>query len=273
MNRYFNLQRLLWAGLLFGCTPNSGKQDVGSDVIGGTPDTGATKAADTAEPSLVDTGSTDSGGAEGDTGSDDTGSGEAPTGVFPEGTDPFADAVVSFSPGPDAGFGSESFPDIVLGSPEGTGGSVGSLDVLSLGENGEIILEMTDLGIVDGPGPDLLVFENPFLGWFEAGAVAVSEDGILWLEWPCEATNVDDDYPGCAGTGTVYLNSLSGLDPTDPDAAGGDAFDLADLGMERARFVRIRDTGENTHAYGGSSGGFDLDAIAAVNWGVLGSEE
>ena len=41
------------------------------------------------------------------------------------------------------------------------------IDVLSLGENGEIILEMTDLGIVDGPGPDLLVFENPFAEWFE----------------------------------------------------------------------------------------------------------
>jgi hypothetical protein len=276
MNRHFNLHQLLWAGLVFGCTPDPGKQDVGSDLIGDTSEPGVTEPADTASPPDTDSGTGDTATADtgtADTGTGDTGLVDGPTEAIPEGTDPFADAIVSFTPGPDAGFGSEALPDIVLGSPEGSGASAGSADVLSLGENGEIILEMTDLGIVDGPGPDLLVFENPFLGWFEAGAVAVSEDGILWVEWPCEASNVEDDYPGCAGTATVYLNSLSGIDPTDPDAAGGDAFDLADLGMERARFVRIRDTGENAHAYGGTSGGFDLDAIAAANWEVLEAEE
>jgi hypothetical protein len=46
-------------------------------------------------------------------------------------------------------------------------------------------------------------------------------------------------------------------------AAGGDAFDLADIGLQRARFVRIRDSGENP--YEGTAGGFDLDALAVVN--------
>ena len=135
---------------------------------------------------------------------------------------PFADAITDYLPGPGAGFGQDRLPDIVLGSPEGRGPFAGSLDVLSLGEGGVIFLEMTDLGIVDGPGPDLLVFENPFRGWLEAGAVAVSEDGITWHEWPCEPTNSDDDYPGCAGTAAVYLSSTGEIDPTDPEAAGGD---------------------------------------------------
>ena len=76
--------------------------------------------------------------------------------------DPFADVVVSYDPGEGAGFGQEDFPSIVLGPPMGGGENAGSLDVLSLGENGSIILEMTDGAIVDGPGADFIVFENPF---------------------------------------------------------------------------------------------------------------
>ena len=142
-------------------------------------------------------------------------------------------------------------------------GDAGSLDVLSLGREGEIILELTDIGIVDGPGPDLIVFENPFTGWYETGVVGVSEDGASWSEWDCEADNPDDGFPGCAGVGLVWTHPDNDIDPTDPETAGGDAFDLADLGLERARFVRVRDSGFNSYA--GTSGGFDLDAIAVAN--------
>jgi hypothetical protein len=62
--------------------------------------------------------------------------------------------------------------------------------------------------------------------------------------------------------GIVYAGP-EGTDPTDPAAAGGDAFDLADIGVAHARFVRITDSGANT--YDGETGGFDLDAIAVVN--------
>ena len=130
-----------------------------------------------------------------------------------------------------------------------------------------IVLEFTDLGLIDGDGPDLLVFENPFTGWYELGVVAVSEDGETWHEWECESDNPDDGYPGCAGVGLVWTHPDNDIDPTDPQEAGGDAFDLADLGVDRARFVRIRDSGTNT--YEGTSGGFDLDAIAVVNGEAL----
>ncbi|WP_257453390.1 cell surface protein [Archangium lipolyticum] len=177
--------------------------------------------------------------------------------------EPFADKVVSFSPGEDAGFGQDGYPDIVLGPPHGAGAGMGSLDVLSLGRGGEIVLELTDIGVVDGPGVDLLVFENAFGYFAETGVVAVSEDGQTWHEFPCDSANRAGGYPGCAGVKPVSSSPENGISPTDPAVAGGDGFDLSTLGVARARFVRIRDTGSNS--YGSSAGGFDLDAVAVVN--------
>ncbi len=194
---------------------------------------------------------------------DDTGE-PAETGESGEpvdtGPDPFADVILSFEPGEGAGFGQESLPDVVLGSPEG-GGEQGGLDVLSLGREGLIELAFDDIEAVDGEGPDLLVFENPFPGWTEAGIVSASEDGETWLTWSCDP--LSEGAPGCAGQGLVYATSANGVDATDPDAAGGDAFDLADLGLARARYVRVQDAGQSS--YDGVAGGFDLDALAVVN--------
>jgi hypothetical protein len=176
---------------------------------------------------------------------------------------PFADKVVSFEKGASSGFGQDGYPTIVFGPPHGGGSSIGSMDVLSLGLRGEIVLELTDIGLVDGPGVDLLVFENSFGRFAETGFVAVSEDGQTWHEFPCAPEDPDGGYPGCAGVKHVFSSPDNGISPTDPSVAGGDGFDLATLGVARARFVRIRDSGEN--AYGFTSGGFDLDAIAVVN--------
>ncbi|RKH94434.1 cell surface protein [Corallococcus sp. AB038B] len=182
--------------------------------------------------------------------------------------DPFADRIVSFSPGTGAGFGQSQLPGIVLGAPQGDGASSGSLDVLSLGSNGVIVLEFTDIAVTDGPGVDLLVFENAFLKpsgkpFAETGVVAVSDDGVTWHEFPCASSDVANNYPGCAGVTPVYSHPANGIPATDPSVAGGDGFDLASVGLTRARFVRIRDSGAN--GYAGTSGGFDLDAVAVVN--------
>ena len=177
--------------------------------------------------------------------------------------DPFADAVVSFTPGDYAGFGESLYPDIVLGPPQGGGAGGGSTDVLSLGDGGEIVLEFTDMVAVDGPGVDLLVFENPFTGWYETGFVAVSEDGATWFEFPCDPFDDANHYPGCSGVEPVLSSTANGIDATDPAVAGGDAYDLADVGLVTARYVRVRDSGANV--YTGTSGGYDLDAIAVVN--------
>jgi len=175
--------------------------------------------------------------------------------------DRFADRVVRFEPGPGSGFGQDRMPDIVLGPPQGFGSGAGSFDVVSLGSGGIIELELTDIVAIDGPGVDLLVFENAFTNFVEVGLVAVSDDGLDWREFGCDPANFDG---GCAGVGPVYSNSENGLSPIDPSVAGGDGFDLFDVGLTRARFVRIRDSGSNRF-YGAPSGGFDLDAVAVVN--------
>ncbi len=176
---------------------------------------------------------------------------------------PFANRVVSFKPGAGGTFGQDKMPGVVLGPPQGNGTAGGSMDVVSLGVNGEIVLAFDGLRLIDGPGPDLIVFENAFTGWQETGVVAVSEDGVTWHEWPCHADDKAGGYPGCAGVHAVLSNPDNGIDPTDPDRAGGDAFDLADVTVTQARYVRIRDSGHNPTEP--PSAGFDLDAIALIH--------
>ena len=171
---------------------------------------------------------------------------------------PFASSIVSFSPGDGAGFGQDSLPDIVLGPPIGGGERSGSLDVLTLGQNGEIVLGF-DVPIIDGAGADLIVYENPFIGWPESGIVSVSQDGETWYSWPCDSLNSDAAYPGCAGITPTLSHPDNCIDATDPSSAGGDHFDLAELGLSSASFVRIQDSGDNP------DGGFDLDSVAVIH--------
>ena len=165
--------------------------------------------------------------------------------------------------GPGAGFGQNRFPEIVEGPPQGGGSYQGSLDVLSLGNGGSIVVAFGDNTIVDLPGPDFIVFENPFdIGgdahkpYADPGTVSVSEDGQNWVTFPCTATSYP--YGQCAGWHPVFADPTSNkIDPQDPAVAGGDAFDLADVGVKKARFIRIVDRPD-------IPGDFDLDAIAIV---------
>lgn len=178
-------------------------------------------------------------------------------GTCPEGThdDPWADCVEDFAPGPEAVFGQDQLPGVVLGPPMPTDAG-GSLDVLSLGCGGAITLAFDDPGLVDGPGDDLIVYENAFATgdttFAEPGRVLVSDDGEVWRAFGCTLTGAGDWPPeGCAG-----------VEP------GGDGFDLADVGLQRARYVRVVDVsvayfGTDMWCTGGS-GGFDLDAVEAL---------
>jgi hypothetical protein len=198
--------------------------------------------------------------------------GPADAGTKP--ADPFADRIVSFTPGSGAGFGQDLCPAVVLGSPEGLGTGNGSLHVLSLGNRGSIVLELTDTVAVNGDGVDFIVFENAFARsatatFAEPGVVEVSEDGVNWSKRACASTDEAGSYPGCAGVKPVCASSTNGISATDPDVAGGDGFDLEDFENPpaRVRFVRITDAGNNS--YVAPSGGFDLDAIAVVNGAPL----
>lgn len=178
---------------------------------------------------------------------------------------PFVGSVVDVTYGPGAGFGQDDFPTIVMGPPEGGGDLQGSLDVLSLGEGGVITLAFGDQTIVDGEGPDFIVFENPFYAggdpdqvYDELATVEVSEDGTTWTAFPCTA--LEAPFGSCAGWHPVYADAAENdIDPLDPAVAGGDAFDLADIGVTQARFVRITDRADQA----GLS--FDLDAVALVH--------
>lgn len=184
----------------------------------------------------------------------------------------FATEIVSFTPGACAGFGADRTPSPALGPPEGGGGNQGSFDVLSLGQGGTIVLAFGGNAIVDGPGPDFTVFENPFyIGGNEAsvaaepGEVSVSDDGTHWSTFACTATTAP--WGTCAGWHPVFAAHDNAINPRDPAVSGGDAYDLAAVGLKHARYVRIVDKSSDTCAAGAKvkSFGFDLDAVAIVN--------
>jgi hypothetical protein len=188
--------------------------------------------------------------------------------------DPWAVAVVDFVPGEGAGYGAEDLPGVVLGPPEGGQATQGALDVVSLGLGGTLSVEL-GCPVVDGDGPDLFIYENPFVVgggprvYTDPARVEVSVDGQTWASWPCvppsSPVGLDDGVDGCAGLAPVAANARNGWIGT-PEG-GGDPFDLATLAPEvidlegGIRFVRIVDvstTGSEPNA------GFDLDAVASV---------
>jgi hypothetical protein len=222
-------------------------------------------------------GAASSGGSGGASGSAKTGSiasssdqtSSAATGqadCTPDRCSAFVGSIVDVTYGPGAGFGQDELPCVVMGPPHGGGDLEGSLDVLSLGNGGSITLAFGAQTIVDGPGADFIVFENPFYPGGDASAVfaelatvSVSDDGVTWKSFPCTA--LDAPFGSCAGWHPVEANPDNGIDPTDPSVAGGDAFDLADVGLSTARFVRITDRVDQV----GFAGAFDLDAVALVH--------
>lgn len=183
--------------------------------------------------------------------------------------DAFVDCIDTFEPSAPASFGHDAMPAIVLGPPRADGDGGGGMDVASLGCGGRITLGFAGDAIVDHGGDDFIVFENAFAtaqgSFAEPAAVLVSDDGERWYAFECGASP-GDDADGCAGvTPTEARSAAAAVDPT---RAGGDAFDLAALGLARARYVRLVD---RTREYygddswcGGSAAGFDLDAVAVV---------
>lgn len=170
--------------------------------------------------------------------------------------------VVSVTYGDGAGFGQEYFPENILGPPDSNATpqspSSDPAQILTLGTGGEIILLFPD-GIFNGPGPDLTVFENPFLfgnpprSYTETGVVSVSMDGALWVEFPFDPETLE----GLAGV----TPTNGSADPLDPEVSGGDSFDLTEIGLDSIYYVRIVDADQRAQDLGSS---FDLDAVAAI---------
>lgn len=187
--------------------------------------------------------------------------------------DRFVTEVVTFQPGPCAGFGAAGMPEVVTGPPIGSGAFAGGLDVVSLGVGGEIVVNFGANAVVDGPGVDFVVFENAFYAGgnpsqpaTDLAEVSVSEDGVTWIAFPCEAGG-PAPHGTCAGWRPVE-SAPGGVSPFDVAQAGGDPYDLSTLGLTRARFVRIKDLGQKTCPTEPplpTNLGFDLDAIAVIH--------
>jgi hypothetical protein len=194
-------------------------------------------------------------------------------------------AVVQLTIGDSGGSGKDKLPGIIQGGPGG--GSTD--DVLSLGKGGQIIVDFGDYDIVDGPGPDFIVFENPFLispynPFAEPAIVGVSDtdsEASSFVDFPCDlgATQGDpakqlwpypasaaaQSTPGCAGVRPVLASAQQCVSASDPAVAGGDAFDLSTLGLKQARYLRLRDA--KLSSVGGSgTAGFDLDAVVLIHY-------
>lgn len=125
----------------------------------------------------------------------------------------------------------------------GGGAERGSLDVFSLGLGpDEGVVLGFDPPVVDAPGPDLAVFENPFEvagggRFFDPVVVEVSSDCESYIVFPHHAPPGDGfadptGWVGFAGITPVWLHEEElPLDPLS-EAAGGDRFDLATLGAD-----------------------------------------
>ncbi len=206
---------------------------------------------------------------------------------------PYALKVVSYSLGVSGGFGKNYFPSNVLGPPRG--GEIpqsSPKQIFSLGNGGKIALEFADY-VTDAPGVDFIIFENPLKNrdsvFTEAAFVEVSQDGKNFVRFPSTfnsegegGTGNPDNYINLAGVHPVYANPPT-ISATDPFVAGGDQFDLQEVGLKWIRYVRIIDTGYNSRDSRGNiiddegnhfpcgpdKCGFDLDAISIVHRGHM----
>lgn len=199
---------------------------------------------------------------------------------------------------PETLFGALFLPGVVLGPPGNSLAFQGSLSVAALGFGGRVVLAFESIVIENGPGPDFIVFENPFFRlplpatgdddfriFAEPAVVEVSADGTAWFAFPFDAQALEDTAgQDLDPAGFEALSGLAGLTPTltgnwtvpddplvfDPggtagvSGAGGDAFDLATVGLAEARFIRITDA-ETHNGFPGAAEGFDLDAVVAIH--------
>ncbi len=155
--------------------------------------------------------------------------------------------------------------------------------VVPLGNGGALTLRF-EPPIANGPGPDLAVFENALDDTFlELARVEVSSDGLTFERFDCVYLG-ETPVGAYAGHDPSLFTGLAGHDR----AGFGTPFDLAELAnrpgvgaglvdLGAIRYVRVVDVvgdGSEADSFGHpiydpfpttGSGGFDLDAIAALH--------
>jgi hypothetical protein len=184
-----------------------------------------------------------------------------------------ADTVMLLRPGTgqNAGQGPAFFPRNVLGIPDPRASdstpSTDPREVCSIGLGGELIIGFKNAVVVDGPGIDLVIFENAFRYgrgriYAEPARIELSLDGVVWHRVPFDSATLN----GCAG-----VTPTSGRDPFDPTVSGGDGVDLAELGLDSIRWVKLVDVtsiilNDPSHAfYDPTLSGADIDAVVGIH--------
>lgn len=124
----------------------------------------------------------------------------------------------------------------------------GAPDDTSWGLGGQIVTyEWTCGRIVDGPGPDITVYEaDSGADEFGSVSVLVSQDGITFHDVTASMV-AGVRIPGDATHGGILFRR---------------SYDLAPAGLKSARFVKLDGSGTGA---GSSSAGFDLDAVGAIH--------
>ncbi len=131
------------------------------------------------------------------------------------------DSVKDFIPGANYGHGLAFFPANVLGPPNGTSNpqtpNFSQQDLLSLGTGGSITLEFSTNRIVNRPGVDFTVFENPVQPsgqpqqtYADTATVSVSTDGTTWHTFPFDMVS---SAPAQIANKANYIG-LAGVQPS-----------------------------------------------------------
>ena len=185
------------------------------------------------------------------------------------------DTVFSFKPGKGQNSGQSElhFPKNIFGLPDTNASDYfqasSEEQVCSLGLGGEIIVGFKNRIITEGDGFDFTIFENAFINpatqkvFAEPAVVAVSQDGINYIEFPYNF----ETLAGCAGT----IPTNGKYNPFNPDESGGNSFDLSEIGLKWASYIKITDITEKllenpSHQYYDPIlSGFDLDAIVGLH--------
>ena len=205
------------------------------------------------------------------------------TGCAPPSPTSLATELIEAPGATGVGFGD---PQRAVNGVRGGGQAAQSLDVYAVPLESHLVVGFHGGVIVDGPGADLVVFENPFdygeeLRFMDPTVVEVSDDGQRWFAFPHDYLASDErrysarpsDWEGFAGIQPVLLHDeANSVDPFSAEA-GGDHFDLADLPPDapgNLRYVRLSaasawsnpDTGE-AYPMDPVSDGPDIDGVFA----------
>ena len=170
-------------------------------------------------------------------------------------------------------------PANAFGPPTGGGKTVpnaSSTELLLVPSGEHVVIALDGVRLVDGAGPDFVLYENVFFAGndffnraVDPAVVEVSVDGEAWFAFPYELREDYEAGPFSADP-RRFVGFLFGIEPTfahaennrissRSPAAGGDRFDLATLGLSEARYVRIR-------ALPGTHYRPALNAMGLLNW-------